>query len=199
MEPTTVLRVSELRAALDVVLARVEKSVGDEIDVDADYYWDIIGAQAFDPYSAPKPAMGQLTDDIERLRELTAGGANTDVSVWHDLLHLVGILRWIGNRDLRSPSTSTGIEEPECGLCSEPLSGAQAAIVVSDGEDPRYLPFPEDWRGGTVRLVHPRCFVEQEGLEQFRDALSRHDQRQRLEIRGLLRRIAEGTGPRRKR
>ena len=107
MESPTTIRVRELRNALDVVLTQVEETVGDTIDLDADYYWDVYGADAFDPYSDPKPSLGQLTDDIERLRQLTAGVANTDVIVSHDLPHLVGILRRIGSMDRRPPRSDS--------------------------------------------------------------------------------------------
>jgi hypothetical protein len=103
MESSTRIRVSELRTALELVLTQFEKAAGEELNLDADHYWDISLPEAFDVYSHPKPTIGQLTDDMERLRELTAGGANADVIVWHDLSHLIGILRWFSSLDLRSP------------------------------------------------------------------------------------------------
>jgi hypothetical protein len=106
MDPETTMRIDDLRAALDVVLARVEESLGGEIDLAADHYWQIEAVDAFDLSTAPKPTVGQLSDDIKRLTDLAERAPNTEVYVWHDVAHLVGILRRIGALDL--PDAKSG-------------------------------------------------------------------------------------------
>ncbi|HEY1775861.1 MAG TPA: hypothetical protein VGG41_06845 [Solirubrobacteraceae bacterium] len=100
MDPQGSLRVEDLRAALDLVLARVEERFGSAFDLDADLYWEIGAEAAFDMQSTPVPNVGQLTDDLARLRELSGNGPGEDVLVWHDLARLVGIPRRIGALDL---------------------------------------------------------------------------------------------------
>jgi hypothetical protein len=59
---------------------------------------------AFDMQSTPALTVGQLADDLDRLRELTADGLDlADVCSWHDRYHLVGSLRRMGAFDF--PST----------------------------------------------------------------------------------------------
>jgi hypothetical protein len=47
VDPPITIRVRDLRAVLDVVLARVEATIGGEIDLAADQYWDIDARAAF--------------------------------------------------------------------------------------------------------------------------------------------------------
>ena len=94
------VRIEELRAALDVVLARVEERLGAEVDLGAALYWEIEADAAFDMQSTPAASVGQLADDVERLHELAVNGPNAEVWVWHDVAHLVGILPRIGALDL---------------------------------------------------------------------------------------------------
>ena len=37
----------------------------------------------------------------------------------------------------------------------------------------------EDWRGGYVKIAHPRCFGETEGLDALLAAVELNDRRQR--------------------
>ena len=43
--------------------------------------------------SDPVPSVGHLSDDVDELRQLISEGAGREVVVWHDLAHLVGILK----------------------------------------------------------------------------------------------------------
>jgi len=52
-------------------------------------------------------------------------------------------------------------------------------VVLADEAAPQYQPFMEDWRGGYVKIAHPKCFAEAEGLDALLAAVERNDRRQR--------------------
>jgi len=67
-----------------------------------------------------------------------------------------------------------------CVFCGKPIDFSAAAIVLPDDEGPAiYEPFMEDWRGGYVRVAHPRCFAEAEGLDQLLTAVAGSDAKRR--------------------
>jgi len=56
-----------------------------------DFYWHLPVAAAFDMSQEPETlTVGQLTDD---LNELASPGDVDPSTVWHDLSHLIGLLR----------------------------------------------------------------------------------------------------------
>ena len=95
MVPNERLTVSipDLRAALSRVLDTVEAQRGEVIVLDADHYWLIDSADSFDLDASPDVVVGQLSDDIETIH------ITEDVVVWHDLEHLIGVLRRIAAID----------------------------------------------------------------------------------------------------
>ena len=106
MTLTTTVRVDDLRAGLWAILNEVERKFGAEIDLDADYYWSIRADAAFDIYSDPIPDVGQLSDDVDTLCALISEEADRQVIVWHDLAHVLGILRRVVGLDLPSGASS---------------------------------------------------------------------------------------------
>jgi hypothetical protein len=67
-----------------------------------------------------------------------------------------------------------------CALCGLEIDFSGAAVVVDERLDqPNYQPFMEDWRGGFVKVAHPRCFAEAEGLDALLAAVARNDAIQR--------------------
>lgn len=64
-----------------------------------------------------------------------------------------------------------------CEICG--LEQDAGGPGVSAGENPYWIPFIEDLRGTPSRLVHPRCFVDENGLEALLVAVSAHDRRMR--------------------
>jgi hypothetical protein len=62
-----------------------------------------------------------------------------------------------------------------CQYCGKEIDFAAAAIVV--GDTPIYQPFMEDWRGGYVKVAHPKCFAEAEGVDALLEAVAREDAR----------------------
>lgn len=105
MSDELTVTVAELRAAFDVLLNEAERRFGPTIDLDADYYWDLDVGAVYDLTQLPlaTPGAGQLSDDVASIRGLLEQGSDGDVFLWHDLAHLVGILRRVAALDL--PST----------------------------------------------------------------------------------------------
>ena len=69
-----------------------------------------------------------------------------------------------------------------CQLCGEDFDFSRAAIVLRDGRPPQYEPFMEDWRGGYVRIAHPKCFAEREGVDALLAAVELNDRRARGDL-----------------
>ena len=66
-----------------------------------------------------------------------------------------------------------------CVYCGEEIDFSGAVMVMSDTDSPSYQPFMEDWRGGYVKVAHPKCFGEREGVEPLLQAVAREDERRR--------------------
>lgn len=91
MAEQNMIRLEDLRNAVSRALIAAEERIGSEVAVTGDLYWHLPLDAAFDMTREPLSlTVGQLTDDLEHLRE------GTDVepeTAWHDLSHLVGLLR----------------------------------------------------------------------------------------------------------
>jgi len=93
------IRVDEIRAALTSVLDAVERKYGSLLDFGHDYYWALPVEASFDMTNAtPALTAGQISDDIASVRNLDR--AHEVGSPWHELAHLVGVLRAIEALDL---------------------------------------------------------------------------------------------------
>jgi len=91
MAEQLVIRMEELRNAMSRTLVAAEEQLGSEVALTNDYYWHLPVDAAFDMTKEPSSlAAGQLSDDLAHLREATEVDPLT---VWHDLAHLVGLLR----------------------------------------------------------------------------------------------------------
>lgn len=92
--------VASLRAGVAMLLDRVEREFGPDVDLAADYYWDLPLAATFDPEQDPAGhTLGSLAEDVESLGHLLRAEPE-DPFVWHDLSHVVGILRRLAALDL---------------------------------------------------------------------------------------------------
>jgi hypothetical protein len=86
-----VIRMEELRSAINRTLTAAEKRIGTDVVLNGDYYWHLPVDDAFDMSREPAAVtVGQLSDDLESLREAGDVGPET---AWHDLSHLIGLLR----------------------------------------------------------------------------------------------------------
>jgi hypothetical protein len=104
---TDEVRVSmtEVRKALASLLDEIERRHGPVVELDADYYWTIGPWDSFrvDTGDVPQPTMGELTDDIQSMRDMLTGSEDRAVVVWHDLAHVIGILNRLAALDHPAP------------------------------------------------------------------------------------------------
>jgi hypothetical protein len=92
MTADLVIRVDEIRAALTAVLDAVQRTHGSDLVFDHDYYWALPVEASFDMNQpAPTLTAGQISDDVASVRGLLH--SREVVSPWHELGHLVGVLR----------------------------------------------------------------------------------------------------------
>jgi hypothetical protein len=70
------------------------------IDLAADHYWTLDPRTAFDPSADQSSGMtvAQLSDDVLEVRESL--GRSHEPVIWHDLAHIIGLLRRIAALDL---------------------------------------------------------------------------------------------------
>ena len=92
MAESLVLRIDDLRNALSRALDAAEQTLGKEVVIEHDHYWHLPVDSAFDMAQPPEPAsltVGQLSDDLSVVH---ADVAHPEAA-WHDLAHLIGLLR----------------------------------------------------------------------------------------------------------
>jgi hypothetical protein len=100
-----VLEIADLRRMCTQLLDAVERRHGPRIEFDVDYYWHIPLQDAFNVYSDPTQhvACGQVSDDLVELHHALDRSIDDDLVLWHDLMHLSGLLRALATVDLASP------------------------------------------------------------------------------------------------
>ena len=104
-----VLTLADLRAGLEVLLSEIERRYGPKVDLCGGFYWDLPMETIYDSLQDPAPpTLGDLVDDVESLGELL-GREPGEVYVWHDLSHVVGVLRRLAALDL-PPGMSDVVE-----------------------------------------------------------------------------------------
>jgi len=94
------ISVVELRAALTLLLDAVEEKFGSRLQFDEDFYWNVPLSDATTVDRDPELDVGSVVDDAASVRELLARAPDDGVFIWHDVDHLVGVLRAIGRLDL---------------------------------------------------------------------------------------------------
>jgi hypothetical protein len=105
MTDAALVSLADLRRGLSMLLEAVERKYGAVVDLDADHYWTV-GPQdsfRFEATGVPEPTVGQLTDDIDSLRDMLAGEAVRPLVAWHDLAHVIGILSRLAALDQSTP------------------------------------------------------------------------------------------------
>lgn len=98
---STIIDLPLLRSELDRLLREVERRHGAAVGVDADHYWLVGSAAAFNLTQQPALGVGQLSDDATELRAMIDRPAE-DLAPWHELKHLIGILDALAAADLPS-------------------------------------------------------------------------------------------------
>ena len=86
--------ISSLRATATALLNHLEETVGSEVEISEDYYWDVAVEQRYDKVDDPtKFTVGQLSSDIEEVLRLADG---TKEPLNYGLVWLAQVLRRIG-------------------------------------------------------------------------------------------------------
>ena len=68
------IAVDELRRIADQLLTHVESRAGRQIELEADFYWNVPDAVKYDQYEEPKELdVGQLSEDWDRLAAISRG------------------------------------------------------------------------------------------------------------------------------
>ncbi len=74
--------------------------MGIEIVLPLDPYWNLDVKDAFDLRTKPTMLdVGQVSDDVDSIRDYIAQTTEVGTVVWHEAEHLSGILRAIGHMD----------------------------------------------------------------------------------------------------
>ena len=94
-----VVQVDELRNFAALLLDHLEEHSGASIELDHDYYCNIPSDERYQVYEKPENLdIGQLADDLERLRALAT---DSDLVIGHALMWLGELLRAIGTENPR--------------------------------------------------------------------------------------------------
>lgn len=92
MAESITVAVADLRCALNRALDATEARLGPEVSLAVDHYWHLQVQDAFNLTSEPtKFTVGQVSDDLNEV----VGNQPDRIpeAVWHDLSHLIGVLR----------------------------------------------------------------------------------------------------------
>jgi len=96
--PSGTVTVAELRRATDRLFEAISEQLGDELNFFADHYWTLDIEESFDLGKQPEILAGQVSDDVESVRNFSA--SDDFVSIRHESEHLVGVLRAIAAKEL---------------------------------------------------------------------------------------------------
>lgn len=92
MTEPLVIDITELRRALQRGLDITEALLGTRVELDVDYYWHLPVRDSFDMTKEPTElTAGQVSDDLDEA--VHDRSERVPEEAWHDLAHLVGVLR----------------------------------------------------------------------------------------------------------
>jgi hypothetical protein len=84
----------EIESAVHVLVQHL-KQQGAQAELSDDYYWEISEDERYDPTKSPTDfSMGQLSEDVERLRQILRGDAPP---IGYALVWVASLLRRIGS------------------------------------------------------------------------------------------------------
>lgn len=99
------VRIADLRLACSMLLDAAEARFGSQVslaELGVDYYWNVDLRAAFDMAGPPEQHIdcGQVSDDLAEITGMLGHDPDEGASLWHDLQHLVGLLRVLAYLDL---------------------------------------------------------------------------------------------------
>lgn len=84
------VRINEIQEITSLLLLKLKEKMGNEIEINNDYYWDISDNELYNPYEEPKNiTLGQLSDDLDEIKRLLT----SNDSVPYDLKRISNILK----------------------------------------------------------------------------------------------------------
>jgi hypothetical protein len=94
------IAVASMRAAAERLFDAVEEQYGPEPEFDDDHYWLIELDDVFNLDRDPRLGVGQLSDDVESIRDFLERPEDEYIAIWHEMSHLIGLLTAVARRDL---------------------------------------------------------------------------------------------------
>ena len=90
------VRLTDLAKAFELIAEHLQKTQGDVIELDEDYYWDTVESQLYNPAKEPSDfSLGQLSHDVERLEQIVRGEAP---AIGNSMVWLGAVLRAVGQK-----------------------------------------------------------------------------------------------------
>ena len=90
------IKIEELKLIADRLFAHLTATGNATVEIPHDFYWSVPESAAYDPYNQPSDlTLGQLNDDLDRLRCIEEGTAEP---LGYALTWLASILRAVGEK-----------------------------------------------------------------------------------------------------
>ena len=91
MSDPLIVNLPDLRSSVQRALDLVEARLGPEVPLSVDHYWHLPVDEAFDMTREPHTfTAGQVADDLATMLEASSPAPD---EAWHELSHLIGVLR----------------------------------------------------------------------------------------------------------
>nr|WP_199158658.1 hypothetical protein [Pedobacter sp. ASV2] len=88
---TNQIRIDDLQKAIILLLSNFKTNIGDVIEIQNDFYWDIPSKELYNPYEEPKQlTLGQLSDDMNEVKRLTDEPSS---AISYDLKRISNIIK----------------------------------------------------------------------------------------------------------
>ncbi len=85
------VNIEELEKVISLLLSNLRESIGNEVELNNDYYWAISEEKLYNPYENPIDlTLGQLSDDLKEIQRLYK---SDDDAVPYDLERVASILK----------------------------------------------------------------------------------------------------------
>ena len=63
------VKINEIQQIVNLILSKFKDRLGNDIEIDNDFYWDIPSDELYNPYIEPKNiGLGQLSSDLEEVK-----------------------------------------------------------------------------------------------------------------------------------
>ena len=87
------VNIDEIEKVTSLLLSKLKESKGNEIEINNDYYWDIVNEELYNPYEEPgNITLGQLSFDYESIQRIL----KSDDAAAYSLKWLSNILKALG-------------------------------------------------------------------------------------------------------